>query len=285
MGKSLEMTGERFLPEMIDVQIQVEHYHRYQIIQDIVSNKLVLDIASGEGYGSFHLSKFAKNVVGVDISAEAVKHASSKYKNSNLSYLQGTATKIPLEDHSVDVVVSFETIEHMEHQDQIIFMAEIKRVLKKDGLLIVSTPDKHIYSDLENYENEYHLHEFYQDEFKEFIGTYFKNINVFEQLSEAASFIAKENTGFHNLKEVKFLGGNLPMGKYLIAICSDFDIPDFDLNSVFIPDQYGLSKVVAKMCEAYQLKHSLFKKNEEIEQLKLAVKELENQVAMLQEEK
>src|SRR6187431_2556894 len=107
----LEWTGERYLPE-VDGEISLEHVHRYLIARELAHNKRVLDIACGEGYGADILAGAATQVVGVDIAEKAVSHASSRYIRPNLQFKQGTCHAIPLADSSVDLVVSFETIEH-----------------------------------------------------------------------------------------------------------------------------------------------------------------------------
>ena len=81
---SLEATGERYIPTMMQPEVAVEHWHRYLIASRFVAGKRVLDIACGEGYGSALLSQTAASVVGVDISADAVQHASEAYRRDNL---------------------------------------------------------------------------------------------------------------------------------------------------------------------------------------------------------
>ena len=132
-----------------------EHYHRYFLARELVEGKRVLDIASGEGYGSAILAQLAKHVTGVDISQEAVDAARDKYQKNNLDYVCGSVTAIPLPDHSVDMVVSFETIEHLTEQTEM--LAEIRRVLIPEGILVISSPDKLTYSDIPVYHNEVHV--------------------------------------------------------------------------------------------------------------------------------
>lgn len=103
-----------------------EHLHRYAIASEFIDNKIVLDIASGEGYGSYLFTKKAKQVIGIDISSEAISHASEKYKKENLTFKIGSITNIPIEKSSIDVVVSFETLEHIYEEGMLL---EIKRVL------------------------------------------------------------------------------------------------------------------------------------------------------------
>ena len=137
--EELNFTGERYVPG-IKGDIEIEHLHRYALALELSKGKNVLDIASGEGYGSYLLSMLAKSVVGVDISKEAILHSSMKYIKSNLTFLCGSADRIPCESHSFDLVVSFETIEHHDKHEEM--LQEIKRVLKPDGILILSSPEK-----------------------------------------------------------------------------------------------------------------------------------------------
>ena len=159
----LEFTGERFTPEC-EREIWYEHYHRYAFAKGLVQDKLVLDVASGEGYGSFLLADTAKAVTGVDIDNISIEHAKGKYNKENLSYRQASALDLPFEDNHFDVIVSFETLEHLaEHQEM---LAEFNRVLKTNGILIISTPDKKHYSDDTGFDNEFHVKELYKHEFK-----------------------------------------------------------------------------------------------------------------------
>ena len=90
----LPWTGERYVPE-VKGEIELEHLHRYAIARDLAYGKDVLDIACGEGYGSVLLASVARSVTGVDISEEAIAHASRKYVRSNLSFVVGSCASIP----------------------------------------------------------------------------------------------------------------------------------------------------------------------------------------------
>src|SRR5690349_16411159 len=109
----LPWTGERYVPQLTG-QIQLEHVHRYLLAREYAKDRDVLDIASGEGYGSAILANTARSVIGVDIAAEAVRHASIRYKLDNVQFRHGSCEEIPLDNNSVDLVVSFETIEHLD---------------------------------------------------------------------------------------------------------------------------------------------------------------------------
>lgn len=166
-----------------------EHWHRYHAIQHLVVNKRVLDVASGEGYGSALLSRTAADVSGVDISNEAVAHAKRAYSTQqNLKFFEASCTTLPFAQHSFDVVVSFETIEHITEHDA--FLDEIKRVLTVDGLLIISSPNKAEYSDARNFQNEFHVRELYRDELAALIAKRFARTRWFSQRNGFYSLIA-----------------------------------------------------------------------------------------------
>ncbi|WP_321330281.1 glycosyltransferase [uncultured Ilyobacter sp.] len=233
----MKFTGERFVPGVArkEDEIYIEHYHRYFAVKNICSNKKVVDIASGEGYGSFILADTADKVLGLDISLEAIENAQLKYKKENLEYKQGSVEEIPIENESIDVVVSFETLEHVSEELQKKFLKEIKRVLKKDGILVISTPDKQIYSDIFNYKNEFHEKEFYKEEFISFLKPYFNHMELFYQKMDIYSIIKKSyNIDKEILNIVNPDSNILNSGKYLIAICSDGQLKFEGLNSLFL---------------------------------------------------
>ena len=103
--RPLEWTGERLATDATG-QIEVEHLHRYFLARHLTRGLDVLDIASGEGYGSAFLAQTARSVVGVEIDRGAVEHARAAYSAQNLRFEQGNAQSIPLPDQSVDCVVS-----------------------------------------------------------------------------------------------------------------------------------------------------------------------------------
>lgn len=158
---TLNFTGERFLPEVRGA-IFYEHWHRYAAVSPLVAGKRVLDAASGEGYGSFLLAQAAAHVTGVDLSPDAVAHAAQRYPRENLHYVAGSVTGLPLADGSVDVVVSFETIEHLPAQAEM--LAEFRRVLTPDGVLIISSPNRPVYNEAGGEANHYHMRELDRDE-------------------------------------------------------------------------------------------------------------------------
>ena len=182
----LEFTGERFTPECVR-EIAYEHWHRYAWALPWVQGQDVLDVACGEGYGSHLLSQEAKSVVGVDLDQKTIEHAKAKYSRDNLTFRAGDALNLPLEGDGFDVVVCFETIEHVA--DHAGLMMELKRVLKPDGLLLLSSPDKASYSDQTGYDNPFHVKELYREELDELLATHFKAHRMWAQKLLFASTI------------------------------------------------------------------------------------------------
>jgi len=171
VSDSLEFTGERFTPEC-EREIWYEHYHRYALAARWCVNKRTLDAACGEGYGSAMLALSVASVEGVDISPEAIAHARKRYGHlQGIGFQVADCTTLPYGDNEFDRVVSFETLEHLPEHDRL--LAEFRRVLKPDGCLILSSPDKATYSDGQNTVNEYHVKELYREELEALIGRHF----------------------------------------------------------------------------------------------------------------
>ncbi|MEO6929314.1 MAG: class I SAM-dependent methyltransferase [Casimicrobiaceae bacterium] len=194
MTTELEFTGERFIPG-VDGEIVYEHVHRYAFARSLVAGKRVLDVACGEGYGSALLGGLAQAVTGIDIDAATIAHARERYAHSaNLAFLAASATALPLADASVDVIVSFETIEHLPAADQPRMLAEFARVLTPDGLVVLSAPNRIEYSHKRDFRNPFHLHEHDRDELDGLLATHFAARAYFRQRMWMGSTIWSERS-------------------------------------------------------------------------------------------
>lgn len=182
----LRMTGERLVTSFNNHYGKYEHLHRYAFSLQFVENKVVLDVASGEGYGTNLLANLAKEIHGVDISEEAVEHAKIKYNKKNIHFHTSPAHILPFEDDKFDTIVSFETIEHLLEQDEMI--SEMRRVLKPDGILILSSPEKKVYKDRDP-NNQFHLKELTISELNQLISKYFEHNIILKQFIGVGSFI------------------------------------------------------------------------------------------------
>ena len=187
----LPFTGERFVPGTRG-EIWIEHWHRYHFASRWVAGKRVLDVACGEGYGTALLARSAASVVGVDISAQAIEHAKAVYGGlANAKFACAPCTALPLEPASVDVAVSFETIEHIAEQAQ--FLDELARVMKPGAVLLLSCPNKLEYTDKRNFVNEFHVKELYREELAALIAARWPHAAWFAQRPSFFSVIAPES--------------------------------------------------------------------------------------------
>lgn len=235
----MEFTGERYIPSEHG-EIRQEHLHRYAAVLPLAHGKRVLDIASGEGYGSAMLAQVASMVAGVDISLEAVEHASRTYGTNlpNLKFLNGSAHAIPLKSKSVEIVVSFETIEHLSAQQEMV--AEIRRVLTEDGMLVISSPNRPVYQATYG-PNQHHVREFDLEEFDALLRKEFGNIEYFGQrfvVGSVISGLAKQraNPTIFIEKDKKIESGLAPMAEnvYFLAIASNAALPKVEPSSLFL---------------------------------------------------
>jgi SAM-dependent methyltransferase len=186
----LPFTGERFVPSAKG-EIWIEHWHRYHFAARWAAGKRVLDVACGEGYGSAFLGRSAAYVAGVDVSAEAIAHAERTYARPGaVEFVQASCTRLPFPEASFDVAVSFETLEHIEGQDA--FLDELARVLKPDGVLVLSCPNKLEYSDKRGFANEFHVKELYRGELAALVGARFPECTWYGHRATFYSVIAPE---------------------------------------------------------------------------------------------
>lgn len=257
----MEFTGERFVPGERG-QIKYEHLHRYALSLEFAAGKSVLDIASGEGYGAALLARVADVVTGVDVDLEAINHSKHRYYHPNLHFAVGSCQSIPLPDEAVDLVTSFETIEHHEHHEEM--MQEVKRVLRPEGVLIISSPNRLVYSDEPVYSNPFHVKELYFDEFNRLLGRYFKHIRMYGQRLATGSFVYPVGEPGANIYQaftddnegLRQAVASLPSPLYFIAVCSDQPLTGKPrIDSVFIDAADDLYR--EREAEKYELLQSL----------------------------
>lgn len=214
----LEATGERLVPDRQQGElVHAEHVARYRFAAQLAGGRRVLDAASGEGYGTAILAAGAQSVVGIEIDPTVVKHARAAY---GLSFVAGDVAELPFEDGAFDLVVSFETIEHVTDAARV--LAEFRRVLAGDGVLAISTPNKHEYL----VDNEFHTREYTREEFAALLESRFPSVQLLAQhnwmvsaVTDAA--IAAEDTGEARLDIELYKLAGIPAGGelYTVALC------------------------------------------------------------------
>lgn len=215
----MEFTGERIVPGSVNADLLNEHLCRYRFAQLLVENKVVLDVGSGVGYGSKILAEKAGSVLALDISKEAVRYAGREYSADNIELVVGDCQDLPLASESVDVVVSFELIEHL--QGQRAHLLEISRVLKPDGLTVISTPNRIFYSQESNQVNPFHTHEFDFQEFLDFLKSEFRSVQIYFQNHVAGLIVGNPSLYQEVTTCLEEEAGDLEAtSNYFVAVCT-----------------------------------------------------------------
>jgi SAM-dependent methyltransferase len=160
-----------------------EHLARYQFVAERVEEKVVVDCACGDGTCARILGQRAREVLAFDLSEEAVATAQRGTVPGNVRFAVASATALPVADDFADLYVSLETIEHLSDANAV--LCEAARVLKPDGTLICSTPDRDVYSPGNFLDsrpwNRFHVREYSQSEFVALLGRHFEQIELFGQ--------------------------------------------------------------------------------------------------------
>jgi O-antigen biosynthesis protein len=212
----MEFTGERVVPGKTPQTIYDEHIYRYIFAASLAENKVVLDVACGTGYGGgYMVEKGAAEVVGVDISMLAVDYAQERLgRNNKASFICADAIRLPFVDNAFDIVVSFETIEHIRQYRK--FLTECRRVLKENGLLICSTPNRKIFSpSLAKPINTFHVKEFWPEEFYHLLRRYFADTTLYGQcdVKLADNSVDRTNYYVHDFNDDELISS-----AYIIAV-------------------------------------------------------------------
>ena len=259
--RPLEFTAQR-MTSVVEGQIEFEHFHRYRFARDFCHNLDVLDVASGDGYGSAILAGVALSVVGVDVDQGAIAHAREAYDLKNLRFLLGNATDLPLENASVDVVVSFETIEHIREHAR--FVAEVRRVLRPGGRFIVSTADRSVYSAQVEAVDQDHVFGLTEEEFHSLLHDNFVYFSTIRQQAILWSIIAdiecadlwrsiEHSNKYHSEASI-----GLARANFLLGVASDVELPKISSSAYF--GQRSVHRVV----EALTLQHATEKRAREL---------------------
>lgn len=223
----VEFTGERVVPGQVSDDLWSEHIARYALARRYAARKHVLDCGCGTGYGTAELSEPAVRVVGIDNSADAINYARNAYPRDNTRYLVSSCLDLPFAAGSFDMVVAFEVIEHLPDFRR--FLDESARVLRPDGLLIVSTPNKTYYAEsrAESGPNPFHEHEFDALEFRAELERGFKNVAMLIQNRVECFAFAGTESPYFRPPDSRIDGdaGNAEDGHFFVCLCSKSLLP------------------------------------------------------------
>ncbi len=223
------------------MQVVYEHMHRYLWAATVVAGRRVLDLGSGEGFGASILSAGEETeVVGIDIDERTVEHAQLNWAGPRTSFKVGNVLDLSeFEDGSFGAVVAFEVIEHVDEQERV--LAEVARVLADDGVLIISTPDRRLYSDATGQVNPYHRHELTYEEFSALLEGPFPHVAVWGQRTITGSHLGALGSTAEELSDTEFFieragdewrMASEPAALYLVALASRSELPDVSSSSV-----------------------------------------------------
>jgi ubiquinone/menaquinone biosynthesis C-methylase UbiE len=271
-------TGERVVPGVEGLEgLFQTHLVRYSFATQLFPQaRYVLDLGCGTGYGSYYLAQQLDNanIVGTDIASEAIQFAVAEYQDPGLYYAVSDGKHTPFAEQSFDVITCFEVIEHISNPEAL--LEEAKRITHPQGVFIVSTPNRDVYSrGCERPWNPYHVKEFTLLEFEELLGNYFPCVKIWGQQHVVGSvFFSSEAHG--DLETHESLLGDLLLHEtfHFLAICSHNPISDLG------PTQYW-------PLEARSWKDQLTTKQRHLEELNIrwrrCVKELQRTSLALQE--
>ncbi|HEX8743038.1 MAG TPA: glycosyltransferase [Thermoleophilaceae bacterium] len=224
----IEWTGERCVPWTPDVQVAYEHYHRYLWAAPLAARRRVLDLGSGEGFGSAILAGAgAASVTGLDVDERAVEHARLNYGAENLAFAAGSAVDgARFEPGSFDLVVAFELIEHVAERPALVEAAG--EWLSPDGLLVLSTPDRRVHPGAATGGDSLHAGGLTEEELRALLGERFPNVALWGQRASSGSRIAAldavaadASSGFSLARSAgEWREAGMPAPAYLIALAS-----------------------------------------------------------------
>ena len=212
----MEFTGERAIPGQTDPDLMNEHWARYAFAEALVGSKRVLDAGCGVGYGAARLAEVAAEVVALDQARDPLTAGGKQYSHPRLRFVQGDCTRFPFADSSLDAVVAFEVIEHLDEWKALI--EESRRVLVPAGQFIVSTPNRLYYGEAREDPNPFHVHEFTHDEFREELGRCFPHVMLFLENHTDALVFAGECQGIR--AHLETADQTPDEAHFFLAVCS-----------------------------------------------------------------
>ncbi|MGC2064319.1 MAG: class I SAM-dependent methyltransferase [Thermodesulfovibrionales bacterium] len=153
------------------------HRKAYEVAAGLANGKVVLDFGCNIGYGTNIISNACGKIAGVDVSSKAIEQARRRYSSDKTEFRVIDGSSLPFSDGCFDMIVSFQVVEHLYNYDS--YFAEIKRVLKSDGLVLFTTPNALIRLEpgMKPW-NEFHVREFAPVEFEKILRTYFPAVSI-----------------------------------------------------------------------------------------------------------
>ena len=221
----MEFTGERVVPGKVEPDLLNEHLSRYLFARPLVEGRCALDVGCGTGYGTAVLAQTARKVFALDVSAESVAFSRTSYPAPNAEFLVADCRQMPLGSETIDTAVCFEVIEHLAEQEAL--LEEIRRVLRPDGVLAISTPNRIYYTQERKEVNPFHVREFNFEEFLTLLKRFFAHVEVAFQNHVTSVFVGDPSQRRPLRSEMEPAERDLERSShYFVAICSNVPLGD-----------------------------------------------------------
>ncbi len=255
-----EFMRERYVPGTWSKIAEYEHIPRYNMALELVAGKNVLDFGCGTGYGSAMMASRAASVTGLDIDAAAITWATKTHRKPALTYIRRDDLGATLPAKSFDVVTCFEMIEHVDHETQKAVISSFARLLKDDGVLLISTPNPE--TTKQYGENPYHIREMNEPELRELLAPHFPTIQVLRQYVRTG--VTLDKAGDDEALKPSFstdFSSNEPLA--FIGICTKAAIvPDVPSQIIFDGDIDFIADYMRRQNELHKTRLAAYLKSE-----------------------
>ncbi len=217
---------ERYVPGTWSKLAAYEHLPRYALAKTLAKGKTTLDFGCGTGYGTALLAQSAKKATGLDIDEPALIWARDVHRAKNIDFLQSSDLGAALASASYDLITCFEMIEHVDFKTQQAVIANVARLLRPDGLFLISTPNPEVTKLYDA--NPYHIREMTETEFRDLLAPQFPHIQILRQhLLPGIAFNSAQSMSASVAAHDLYGVDERPFGAPLayVAICGQQPIP------------------------------------------------------------
>ena len=255
---------ERYVPGTWSKLAEYEHLPRYRLASSLAAGRTVLDFGCGTGYGSAILADVAASVHAIDIDEDAVQWARRHQRAENLVYEVRSDAGLSLPERSFDLITCFEVIEHVDENTQGEIIANLSRLLREHGALLISTPNPEVTALYG--ENPYHVRELSEEEFVALLRTQFQYVRVARQSIIPAVVISEGNDSLAHLRPIEgYEAATSTMRPAIfVALCSHGPAAEFpttcflDTENDYIAEHLGHAREKnAALFARYKLQEEL----------------------------
>ncbi|MFH1202123.1 MAG: class I SAM-dependent methyltransferase [Candidatus Omnitrophota bacterium] len=210
--------------EYLDISAKTEKHKgtRYKEFVEIILKNIrgrCLEIGCGDGVWTDFLRSKSSNVVSIDLSKDRIKNAKKIINNSDIDFIISDARVLPFKDRSFSTICAFEVIEHLPNRnDHFRFIREVKRLLSKNGVFLISTPNRPlfiIYCWLLREMHPTHFSELSYSQLKSILSSNFRSFKIYGQFGWLHPFYRFKPVEFIHRLLSKFV----PVCKGLLGVC------------------------------------------------------------------